>query len=104
MNDGFSMTVNTDDFMALASNVKGYGQELSVLANKYLTEIQTMRESGAWQSPASLEYVNKCSEFKQRVEQLNGKIDALSLTMNESAQSIAEAEASNVAKANSLLQ
>lgn len=103
MNEGFSMTVNTDDLAALAGTVKGYGQELSTLANKYLSEIQTMRESGAWQSPASLEYVTKCGEFKQRVEQLNSKIDALSVTMNESAQAIAEAEASNVTKANSLL-
>lgn len=103
MNDGFSMTVNTESFMTLASTVKGYGQELSALANKYLADIQSMRDSGAWSSPASLEYVNKCSEFKQRVEQLNSKIDALSVTMNESAQAIAEAEASNVAKANSLL-
>ena len=103
MNDGFSMTVNTEGFMALASTVKGYGQELSVLANKYLSEIQAMRDGGVWTSPASLEYVNKCSEFKQRVDQLNSKIDALSVTMNSSAQAIADTEASNVAKANNLL-
>ncbi len=103
MNEGFQMAVDTGAFEALANTVKGYGQELSSLATKYLNDIKSMRDSGAWVSSASEQYVNKCSEFKGRVDQLNNKIEGLSSTMTASAQAIAEAEAANVAKASSLL-